>query len=390
MRAHAQPEMMQPPVVASDGVTRARVAGRRFRVSDFNAWLLAEPLRQYLLAFGVFALVSVLNIWLEPRIGYQSTALIYLLAVVLLALFVSRGPTIFGAALTAFGWAFIAPPRFSFHVTSFYDRIMCATYFVVALTIGELMARLRAHRETEMKAKLAQESERLGRTLLNSVSHELRTPIAAITGAASGLRASGGLTELQLELATEIESAGSRLNRVVQSLLSAARLQSGQLRPKLEWCDVADQIRAALREAAHFTTAHTVTVRTAPNLPLVKMDAVLTGQALANLIVNATMHTPAGTPIEILARVSGGTLTIEVADRGPGLPEGRPERLFDLFYRAPNARPGGAGLGLAIVKGFVEAQGGRVEAANRAEGGACFVMQLPADDAPELPEEDPA
>src|SRR6516162_7903688 len=97
-----------------------------------------------------------------------------------------------------------------------------------------------------MKTKLLKESERLGRTLLNSVSHELRTPIAAIISAANGLQVSGALTPAQYQFATEIESAGARLNRVVQSLLSAARLQAGQLRPKLDWCDIAELVRVTM------------------------------------------------------------------------------------------------------------------------------------------------
>src|SRR4029077_8115483 len=121
--------------------------------------------------------------------------LLYLLAVVLLALFVGRGPILFGTALTALGWNFLfAPPRYSFHIGSFYDKMMLAMYFVVALVVGQLTALLRAQREAErereartregeINSRLLAESERLGRTLLNSVSHELRTPIAAITSA---------------------------------------------------------------------------------------------------------------------------------------------------------------------------------------------------------------
>jgi two-component system sensor histidine kinase KdpD len=117
------------------------------------------------------------------------------------------------------------------------------------------------------------------------------------------------------------------------------------------------------------------------------MDFVLTEQALANLIVNAAMHTPPGTPVEISARIEGGELIVEVADRGPGLPPEQLERIFELFVRAPAARPGGTGLGLAIVKGFIEAQAGRVKAANRPGGGAVFIIAMPAKDSPDLPED---
>ena len=360
---------------------------RLLAVRDPSRHALATLSRQYLASFTVFLSVSLLNLLLEEVIGYQAIALVYLLAIVVLALFVSRGPIIFGTALTALGWAFLAPPRFSFHIYSFYDKMMVVTYFVVALTISQLTTLLRAQREAEIKAGLTAESERLGRTLLNSVSHELRTPIAAITGAASGLRDSGALSPAQQKLAAEIESASARLNRVVQSLLNAARLQSGHIRPNLDWCDVADLARAALRDCAALTGSRPVELEVAPGLPLVRMDFVLTEQALANLIVNAAMHTPPGTPVEISARIEGGELIVEVADRGPGLPPEQLERIFELFVRAPAARPGGTGLGLAIVKGFIEAQAGRVKAANRPGGGAVFIIAMPAKDSPDLPED---
>jgi two-component system sensor histidine kinase KdpD len=351
-------------------------------------WLLTHPAQQYALAFAAFAASSVLNLSLADLIGYQAIALIYLLAVVVLALFLNRGPVIFGTALSALGWSFaFAPPRYSFHISSFYDKMMLATFFAVAVTISQLTTRLRIHREAVNKTKLIAESERLGRTLLNSVSHELRTPIAAINSAASELRASNALTPLQQKLTTEIETASTRLNRVVQSLLSAARLNSGQLRPKLDWCDVPELVRHALRDVDTLAAGHPVEIKIEPGLHLAKMDFVLMEQALANLVANAAVHTPPGTPVEIIARLESGELILQVADRGPGLPPDQLERIFDSFHRAATATPGGIGLGLAIVRGFVEAQGGRVNAINRQGGGALFTIIMPAHESPAIPEE---
>jgi two-component system sensor histidine kinase KdpD len=342
----------------------------------------------YEVAFAAVAAVSMLNLWLQKWLGYQAIALVYLLAVVILALFVGRGPILFGAALTAFAWSYVfVPPRYSIHIAGTYDKMMFATYMVVALTIGQLTTRLREQREAEVRAKLLVESERLGRTLLNCVSHELRTPIAAISSAVSGLRSSGRLTPVQEDLAGEIESAGSRLNRLVQSLLSAARLQSGKLRPKMDWCDIRDIVRDAARNAQEVTVGHEVSNTIAPGLPLLKLDSVLMEQAVLNLLMNAATHTPNGSPIEIVVRMQDCVMLVEVADRGPGLPPEELDRIFDWFHRAPGARPGGTGLGLAIVKGFVEAQGGSVKAANRSGGGAVFTLALPADAVPHLPEE---
>jgi len=344
--------------------------------------------RQYALAAASVIGVSLLNWWLQHWIGYQAIALVYLLSIVLLALFLDRGPIFSATILTAVCWNFFfAPPVFAFNISDTYDNMMLATYFVVALIVGHLMTDLRASRDAELHAKVLEESERLGRTLLNSVSHELRTPIAAIAGAANELRASGELKDTHEKLAAEIESASARLNRVVQSLLSAARVQSGQVRPKLDWCEVRDVVRSALRQTRDLTAGHPIEVRVADGLPLARMDFVLMEQALANLLANVATHTAPGTAIEINIRPEGRRLVCEVADRGPGLPADQLERIFDLFHRAPAAKPGGTGLGLAIVKGFVEAQGGRVHAANRPDGGAIFTISLPLEAPPYFQEE---
>ena len=110
-------------------------------------------------------------------------------------------------------------------------------------------------------------------------------------------------------------------------------------------------------------------------------------QALGNLLANAMTHTPPATPVEISARIESKTLWLEVADRGTGLPPDQLERVFEPFHRAPLVPTEGVGLGLAIVKGFVEAQGGFVQAANRSDGGAVFRISIPAAITPELPDE---
>ena len=345
--------------------------------------------RQYALACIVFVLVSVLNYSLKNVFGYQAIALIYLLSIVLLALFVNRGAILFGTVLSAIGWnyVFVKTP-FAFTFSDPYDNMMLLTYFVVTLIVGQLTTRLRAQRDAEMNAKLLAESERLGRTLLNSVSHEFRTPIAAISSAATSLSSTGALSAEQKNLVNEIESASTRLNHVVESLLSAARIKAGQVRPKPDWCDVADLVRVTLRRLKDQTQSHPVKTFIPPDLPLVKADFVLTEQALANLIVNAIRHTPHGTPVEITAQIKDSYLEIAVADSGPGLPADQLGRVFDPFHRGRAAKTGGVGLGLAIVKGFIEVQGGHVKAANRSSGnGATFTIFLNATDSPTLSQE---
>ncbi len=182
----------------------------------------------------------------------------------------------------------------------------------------------------------------------------------------------------------EIQEAARRLNRLVGNLLSMTRLETGHVKPKLDWCDVADLIQVALKDLHKDFAGHKVRLSLAAGLPLVRMDFVLMQQALANLVLNAAVHTPAGTEVQINAAVEAEALVLTVADNGPGLPPEALPLIFDKFYRAPAAPAGGTGLGLAIVKGFVEAQGGRVQAENRPAGGALFTIRLPLAKTPPL------
>jgi two-component system sensor histidine kinase KdpD len=242
-------------------------------------------------------------------------------------------------------------------------------------------------RDAEQQAKLIAESERLSKTLLNSLSHEIRTPIAAITSAASNLSEPNAAGEFRQDMVNEIQQATRRLNRLVGNLLNMTRLETGHVKPNLDWCDVADLVQVTLRDLESDLAGREVTSQVSPGLPLVKLDFVLMQQSLSNLLLNAALHTPLGTPIQVTARAEGSALVLNVADRGPGLLPDVLPFIFDKFYRAPAAPAGGTGLGLAIVKGFVEAQGGQITAENRAGGGASFTIRLPLAKSPPVPAE---
>jgi len=163
----------------------------------------------------------------------------------------------------------------------------------------------------------------------------------------------------------------------VGNVLEASRLESGNVRPRINDCDVAELVHIAVAETERELANHTLTVRLPERLPLVRMDFVLMQQVVTNLLSNAAVHTPPGTAIELIVEIKEDALVLSVVDSGPGVPPASLNRLFAKFYRAPNVPAGGTGLGLSLVKGFVEAHGGQVRAENRTGGGAVFTVSIP-------------
>jgi two-component system sensor histidine kinase KdpD len=233
---------------------------------------------------------------------------------------------------------------------------------------------LRAAGERE---RILVESEKLHHALLESVSHELRTPLAVITGVSENLpKADAALHE---NLLGELRTAVRRLNRLVGNLLDQTRLESGALKPLLDWCDVRDLVNAAVDATHDALAGHPLTITIPENQPPMRADFALTEQALVNLLLNAAHHTPPGTGVSIAVglEADGTQVFFAVADRGPGFPPSAREHFFKKFVRGESARAGGLGLGLSIVQGFIAAQGGEVTIGDNPGGGARITLHLP-------------
>ena len=235
------------------------------------------------------------------------------------------------------------------------------------------------------------DEERLRNALLSSVSHDLRTPLGVITGAVSTALETPDLPEpARRELLQSAQEEAQRLHRLVSNLLDITRLESGALDLHTEWMPMEEVVGAALNRRELALEAHRVRVALPEDLPLVAMDGVLMEQLLLNLLDNALKYSPPGSPVDIKAWATGKSLTLSIADQGPGIPAGEEERIFEKLARgqAASNRPG-AGLGLAICKGIVTAHHGRIQAVNHPQGGAQFLVTLPLGTSPVMPEEVP-
>jgi len=229
------------------------------------------------------------------------------------------------------------------------------------------------------RAEIVATTERLERALLRSVSHELKTPLSVV---GAGIDALAKLVTPDARIQStlrEIHHGRQRLNRVINNLLHMMRIESGGVRPQLDWCDVGDTVDAAKDLAGEIVTSHRVTVDLDLGGRLVRSDQHLLEQCLHNLLLNAAANSAPASEINIIARVTDVELIISVRDEGKGVADAELPHIFQAFYRGAAARAGGTGLGLAIVDGFVRALGGSVSVANKPPQGAEFIMSIPAE-----------
>ena len=236
--------------------------------------------------------------------------------------------------------------------------------------------------QSETRAQVLEESDRLKTSLLSSVSHELRTPLATIKAAVSSLRSETveWNSEARKELLEAVDEETDHLNQLVENLLNMSRIESGALQPNLQWNSleeiVASVVKRFSQRAKHLS--HTIVVDIPDELPLVQVDYVQMEQVFTNLISNSMKYSPENSEICIQACLWRElTIQVQVSNQGPPVPEEHLERIFDKFHRITAAdRVTGTGLGLSICKGIIEAHGGQIWAENLPDGFA-FKFTLP-------------
>jgi two-component system sensor histidine kinase KdpD len=245
--------------------------------------------------------------------------------------------------------------------------------------------------QTESRARVLEESDRLKSAILSSVSHELRTPLSTIKAAASSLRGKevSWDSPARADLVAAIDDEADHLNMLVGNLLDMSRIESGALKPKREWNILPEIVGSVLARMKNLAAEHRIEVDVPESLPLVPVDYVQVEQVFTNLVSNSLKYAPANTVVCIRARRENELIHIQVSNQGPQVPSEHLERIFDKFYRITAAdRVTGTGLGLSICKGIIEAHGGNIWAENVPDGLAFnFTLPLTWDGAkpPQLP-----
>jgi two-component system sensor histidine kinase KdpD len=344
------------------------------------AWAVAATLVCTLIGFAM-----------RPRFDLVNVAMVYLLAVVIVALRFSRGPAIAASVLgvAAFDFLFV-PPQGTFTVDDIQYLLTFAIMLAVALIISRLVESVRRQATVQAALEIEAETERIRSALLASISHDLRTPLAVMAGASSSLAESGErLTASERHgLAKSIFDQARDMSEHVAKVLQMTRLEMGAIKLDRDWASLSEIVGTVLARLGERMAAHRVIVELPDDLPLVRVDATLIEQVLGNLLENCAKHTPPGTVVRVRAQLRTGEIVVSVEDYSGGLSDADVERVFAKFHRGSVEGAGaGFGLGLAISRGIVRLHTGQAWAERVPAGGTAFRFTLPLEEAPSVPVE---
>ncbi len=352
---------------------------------------LKAPWVGYAWAAGATIACTLAGFAMRPRFDLVNVAMVYLLAVVVIALRFSRGPAIAASVLCvgAFDFLFV-PPQGTLTVDDVQYLLTFSIMLAVALIISRLVERVRDRATAQAALEIEAETERIRSTLLASISHDLRTPLAVMAGASSSLEESGERLSAaeRKALAKSIFDQAKEMSEHVAKVLQMTRLEMSAIKLDRDWTSLSEIVGAVLARLRERMSAHRVIVDVPDDLPLLRIDATLVEQALGNLLENCAKHTPPGTIVRLRAQRRAGEVVVSVEDYSDSLAERDVERVFAKFHRGSVEGAGtGFGLGLAICRAIVRLHGGQAWAERVSGGGTAFRFTLPVEDAPAVPPE---
>lgn len=226
--------------------------------------------------------------------------------------------------------------------------------------------------------------ERMKSEFISTVSHELRTPLTALSGAI-GLMEGGAAGELPLamrEMLSVAHKNSLRLGYLINDLLDMEKLVAGKMRFDMQVQPLLPLIEQSISDNQSYAEQHGVRLHLTETRDEIQVtiDAQRLQQVLANLLSNAAKFSPKGEKVTVTMSTHGDTVRVSVRDRGPGIPTGFRERIFEKFSQADSSdtrQKGGSGLGLAISRNLVECMGGTIDFDSKDGEGAIFYFEFP-------------
>lgn len=213
-----------------------------------------------------------------------------------------------------------------------------------------------------------------------NVSHDLRTPLTLIAEPVEQMTRAGNLTEQQHSLMRIADKNVRILRRLINQILDFRKYENGRLTLALEEVDVrslVDEWVEAFRPLARKRDIKLTVECSGEVPPSMALDVEKMARVVFNIVSNAFKYTPDNGTITVRAGMDGGSLVIEVADTGKGIPVDDIDKIFDRFYQVDKVRPQGSGIGLSLAKAFVELHGGRISVSSVPGEGSEFRVEIP-------------
>ena len=288
------------------------------------------------------------------------------------------------AAGAAFGvWQWAARRRTLRRLNAMLDRAIAGGFSEERFDETELSAlegRLARFLRGSAASRKAVETEQAAvKTLIADISHQTRTPIANLVLYAS-LLSESELDPRQREQVNALSAQAEKLSFLIKALVKASRLEAGIVAPAPAVNPVGPLLENAVEQEGPAALAKQITLTTEPFDGSAAFDPRWTGEALGNVINNAVKYTPPGGRVFVSAQLLDSFCRIDVADTGPGVPEGEQAAVFNRFYRGGATRAAeGLGLGLYLAREILAKQGGYIRLSSRPGEGCVFSLYLPKD-----------
>ncbi len=311
-------------------------------------------------ALGILFVITIISHVFREHLDIINIALIHIIPVVIVAIHGNIKATVFITLLSVIFFNFLyIPPLYSFTV---HNELYIWSFIIFGI-VGWIITLQAKNLHTQTKQNELRES------LLHIISHDLRTPLSTIHGTTNLLLSNQNLDKKSVHsLLEDINYASIRMKRLITNLLDSARLSSGEVNLKLDWCDFEDIIGVALEDFSQKQNDELLDIKI-DEIALYWGDNMLLTQLIVNLLDNAFKYSINNTKVVLKVKNSGTSLKIEIFNQSNHIDKAKLKNIFDKFYRLEDTDDiSGSGIGLSICKSIVNLHGGSIKASSINDG----------------------
>jgi two-component system, OmpR family, sensor histidine kinase KdpD len=259
----------------------------------------------------------------------------------------------------------------------------------LAALAATFLGKLHAYRNASQAVATAQ-SEAYRSAILDALAHEFKTPLATILAAAGGLHEAGPLGPEQVAMTETVETEAARLGQLTSRLLRMARLDREEVRPQMEWIDVAALAEQSAARYKKLRTGRGISLLRSCEIAETIADPELLRLAMSQLLDNACKYSELGSTVVVSIDTHDGVVVMRVTNTGSSIPAVERSHIFERYYRGTETRTrvSGSGLGLYVARKIALAHRGDIELEDRSPSGATtFRLTLPVAKAETLEDE---